>query len=136
MDLQKSDVERARQIFRARLEKRYNEREIRRQQALVAVEAAAAAVLARYPSVITAYLFGSVLRPGSFHPKSDIDIAVEGLAPEAYSSLWRDLEEALPHWFVDLRELPTGASFTELVKLTGKKIYERKNISVASGDQG
>ncbi len=133
MELQKADLKRARQIFQARLEKKYNQRETRRQQALVAVEAAVVLV-ANYPSLTAAYLFGSVLRPGAFHTHSDIDIAVEGLVPEAYSSLWRDLEAAFPHWFIDLRELPADSSFTELVKLTGQKIYERENIPAASRD--
>ncbi len=100
---------------------------------MAAVEAVAA-LMAHYPGVTAAYLFGSILRPGAFHSHSDIDIAVEGLAPEAYSSLWRDLEVALPHWFIDLRELPAAGSFTKLVKLTGQKIYERENIPAASGD--
>jgi predicted nucleotidyltransferase len=134
--LQKADIERSRELFRARLERQLNEREACREQALKAAEAIAPAVIANYPDVTAAYLFGSVLQPGSFHAKSDIDIAVEGIAPQAYSSLWRDLEAALPHWFIDLRELPAGASFTEIVKLTGKKIYEREDTTPASGNPG
>jgi predicted nucleotidyltransferase len=127
-----ADIARSRRLFKLRQEQQFNEREARRQQAYQAATSQAPAVISNYLDVGVAYLFGSVLRPGSFHAKSDIDIAVEGITPEAYSSLWRDLEVVLPDWFIDLRELPVNSSFTEIVKLTGEKIYERKNTTFTS----
>jgi len=71
-------IETYRRTFRQRMQRDREEREERRQQALRAVRDKAPAVLAAYPSVWRAYLFGSVTRPGAFHPASDIDIALEG----------------------------------------------------------
>ncbi len=130
--INKDDLARARQLFKARLERQFQQYEVRRQQVLETVLAVGPTIIAKYPSVTIAYLFGSVLRPGSFQANSDIDIAVSGIEPQVYSSLWHELETALPDWFIDLRELPDDSSFTTIVKLTGKKIYERANTPFTS----
>ena len=134
MNLKQVDIKRARQILQVRFQKEYAQRETRRRQALTAVEAKAAAVIANYPNIRAAYLFGSILRPGTFHLTSDIDIAVEGLEPEVCTPLRLDPEAALLHWSIDLRELPPEGSFSAIVRLPGKKIYERENIPAASGN--
>ncbi len=93
-----------RQSFQARLERRRDAQEARRQRALESVHKEAPAILARWPCVHRAYLFGSVTRPGAFHKGSDVDIAVEGVTAEEYLAVWRALERALPDWAIDLRD--------------------------------
>ncbi|MFN8456907.1 MAG: nucleotidyltransferase domain-containing protein [Anaerolineae bacterium] len=83
----------------------------------------APAIIARYPSIKAAYLFGSILRPGAFRGDSDIDIAIENGAAEDYFALWRDLQEVLPDWLIDLRDLPPDTVFTRHILSMGEKIY-------------
>ncbi len=130
--INKDDLARARQLFKARLERQFQQYEIRRLQTLEMVLAVGPTIIAKYPNVTTAYLFGSLLRPGSFQVTSDIDIAVLGIEPQFYASLWHELEIALPDWFIDLREMPADSSFTTIVKLTGKKIYARTDTPFTS----
>ena len=40
--------------------------------------------------------FGSVVEPGLWHPGSDLDLAVEGIAPEAFFRAWSMLSVLLP----------------------------------------
>lgn len=117
------NVQAARRAFQARLEKQKTERETARSMALQAVRTIAPAIIVKYASVKAAYLFGSILRASAFRPDSDIDIAVENCSAEDYFALWHDLEDALPDWPVDLRDLPANTSFTRQVYQTGEKIY-------------
>jgi predicted nucleotidyltransferase len=117
------NIRAARQAFQARLQKDLAEREASRERALKAVRAVAPQIIARYSTVKTAYLFGSILRSGAFRVDSDIDIAVKGASAEDYFALWHDLEDALPDWFIDLRDLPPDTFFTRWVYETGEKIY-------------
>lgn len=65
-----------------------------------------------------ATLFGSLAKPGRFRgARSDIDIAVEGLRPERYFTLRRDLE-ALLEREVDLVEIET-VHFADRILATG-----------------
>ena len=61
-----------------------------RERATQALEAArtAAALLRRRYGATRVRLFGSVLHPERFHERSDVDLAVEGLAPQDYLSAW------------------------------------------------
>jgi predicted nucleotidyltransferase len=117
------DIQAARPAFRARQEKNFKQREAAREEALRAVRAVAPEIVAGYPAVKTAYLFGSILRSGAFRSDSDIDIAIEGGSAEDYFALWHALEDALPNWFIDLRDLPPNTRFTQRVRDTGEKIY-------------
>ena len=56
-------------------------------QALEAARAAADLIRQRYGATRVC-LFGSVLYPERFHERSDVDLAVEGLAPQSYLSAW------------------------------------------------
>ncbi|RME49494.1 MAG: nucleotidyltransferase domain-containing protein [Caldilineae bacterium] len=112
-----------RRTFLARLKRRREEQEARRRRAQAAVMEVAPRILANYPSVRRAYLFGSVTQPGAFHDASDVDIAVEGVATEAYFPLWRALEEALPEWRIDLRDISSPFPFADRVRRTGVLIY-------------
>jgi len=61
-----------------------------RKRALKAQEAArtAADLLRRRYGATRVRLFGSALYPERFHERSDMDLAVEGLAPQDYLSAW------------------------------------------------
>jgi predicted nucleotidyltransferase len=120
-------MEAYRRAFRERLQRALETREERRRLASQAVQDKAPAILAMYPSVQRAYLFGSVTRPGAFHPASDIDVALEGTTATEYFAVWRDLERALPGWTVDVREITDPSPFASLIRKTGVLIYERTN---------
>lgn len=124
-----AQIEAYRRSLEQRLQQVRESAEKRRRQALRAVQRQAPAILAAYPSVKRAYLFGSVTRPGSFHPTSDIDIALEGTTAADYFAVWRDLERALPDWTVDVREITEVSPFADLIRKTGTLIYERTDPS-------
>jgi predicted nucleotidyltransferase len=126
------DVNACRESFIARLEKRLSDGERRRQNALEAALSATAAILPRYSAVRRAYLFGSVLRSGAFRLDSDIDIAVEGVKAADYFALWGDLEEAMPEWTLDVRDLIPGSEFGQRVRAKGLLIHERENTGTES----
>lgn len=118
-----TDIQTYRRSFQARLQQGMEEREARRKKALKEIKAVAPTLLPQYPAIKAVYLFGSVLRFGRFQPNSDIDVAIEGGAAEDYFAFWRDLQEALPDWLIDLRDLPPDTLFTQRVYETGEKIY-------------
>lgn len=117
------DVREAKRILQARYQKQLEERETARNEALQAVRTVVPEVVTKFPAVSAAYLFGSILRPGAFRADSDIDIAIEGGSARDYFAVWHTLEEALPHWLIDLRDLPPDTGFTRRVKERGEKIY-------------
>jgi predicted nucleotidyltransferase len=125
-------MEEYRRTFQARLRRQQEMREAERQRALQAVHESAPAIISSQPSIRRAYLFGSVTRPGAFHPESDIDIAVEGATAHEYFSLWRALERALPDWMIDVRDITSGSTFGDLVRRTGVLIYERADSPATS----
>jgi len=80
-----------------------------------------AEVIRADPAVRTAYLFGSLAK-GTFHPASDIDIAVEG--PDFREQL--RLQERLQRhtaFRVDVRELDGTPEFRELVEFYGELLH-------------
>jgi predicted nucleotidyltransferase len=129
--ISREDMRTYRQSFQARLKRQRDAREARRQRALESVRQAAPDILSRWPSVQRAYLFGSITRPGAFHKKSDVDIAVEGVTAEEYLALWRALERALPDWAIDLRDITPASTFADLVRRTGVLIYARELMAAA-----
>ena len=116
-------------VYRANLQKRWaaerEAAEVRRTAAYAAVVGAIPLTAVPFASIQRVYLYGSVVREGAFHEESDIDVGVEGTTAEDYSGFWRELQRALPDWFVDVRELNDDAGFAEIVRLTGELIYER-----------
>jgi predicted nucleotidyltransferase len=57
--------------------------------------------------------FGSVLEEGVWHERSDLDLAVEGVSPEALWQAEKDLEAMVPPWLkVDL--MPLERAFPEV----------------------
>ena len=75
-------------------------------------------VLRSAPGVKRAYLYGSLAK-GTFHPKSDIDIAVEGLDSTERDDLQEKLEAVTP-FPVDLRDLNGSPRFRELIEFYGE----------------
>lgn len=65
--------------------------ETRRQKALEMVAGASALLYAEGAEDV--YVFGSVLKPGAFDERSDVDIAVKGIADDKRLSLERKLED-------------------------------------------
>ena len=64
-----------------------------------------------------AILFGSLVRPGRFGPRSDVDIAVPRLEPRAYFTLMGHLEEGLERE-IDLVALDT-CHFADSIRRMG-----------------
>jgi len=71
------DIAASRAYLQAREQTQFEERERRRGAALQAVGGAIHAVAPQFPDLQRVYLFGSVVRSGSFGAMSDVDIAVE-----------------------------------------------------------
>ena len=62
-------------------------------------------LLATAPVALSdAIVFGSILRPGAFHDRSDVDVAIPSVAPRCYFELKSHLEDDLCRE-VDLVEL-------------------------------
>jgi len=53
------------------------------------------------------YLFGSLVQDGRFHERSDVDLAVEGIAPERFFKVWAAATShaGVPIELVDLDEV-------------------------------
>jgi len=107
-----------------------------RRRALQVIREKAPAIMSGWQSVRRAYLFGSITHPGAFHEASDVDIAVEGVTAQEHFALWQALEQALPDWAIDVRDITPASPFADLVRKTGVLIYERASSSPASRDAG
>lgn len=67
-----------------------------------------AAVLKRRFHARRVILFGSLLYADSFDEHSDVDLAVEGVAPTDFWEAWRVAEEAVGDRLVDLVDIETA----------------------------
>lgn len=68
-------------------------------------------------------LFGSLAHEGWFVPDSDVDLVVEGLAPDAYWEAWRIVEEVIGDRLVDLIEIQSaGASLRQAIERYGVEL--------------
>jgi len=112
-----------RRAFEERERRRQAERERCRQEALAAIRQTIRAVAPSYPAVQRVYVFGSVTRHGAFRPDSDIDVGVEGLDAGVCFDLWRDLEQAVPGWTLDVRPLKPNDYFSDKVRQRGVMVY-------------
>jgi predicted nucleotidyltransferase len=123
------DIIACRAYLQTRKRQRDQEREALRQQIMQVVRIAVPSVLATFPQVRRAYVFGSMVRPGAMlRSDSDIDVAIEGtLSAETYFALWREIERAIPGWVVEVVELGQDLHFVERVRQVGEVIYERSD---------
>jgi predicted nucleotidyltransferase len=77
---------------------------------------------ARQFDVTAVWLFGSSL--GEERQAQDIDMAVEGIAPERFFDFYRELFLALPKP-VDLVDLSVNPPIASIIRAKGIRIYER-----------
>ncbi len=112
----------ARAYQRQRDDARHKARESRRLERLAAARQAIRDLALEEPALSAVYLFGSILRPGRFIARSDIDVAVDSADPAADSRFWRALEESLD-LPVDVR--PRTGAVATAVELAGECVYER-----------
>jgi predicted nucleotidyltransferase len=105
------------------------EREALRQEVLDQARSAIRRLAPRFPSIRAVYLFGSVLAPGSFLPRSDVNVAID-CDLEDETPFWRGLEDALER-NVDLR--PLAGPTARLVEDFGERCYER-DVSNPGGE--
>ncbi|MFH1571818.1 MAG: nucleotidyltransferase domain-containing protein [Gemmatimonadota bacterium] len=81
-------------------------------------------LLAGYPCVSVAYLYGSALREGAFSSSSDLDVALAGADMAACLEVWREAEREITDWPLDVRPLD-DSPFADRVRATGEVIYAR-----------
>ena len=93
-----------------------------RKQLLTRVHKAAAALKSRF-AVRRVVVFGSLAHAAWFIPDSDVDLAVEGLAPKDYWQAWRMVEEMISDRPVDLVEI-------ESVRESLRQAIERDGIDL------
>lgn len=91
---------------REREQARRRDLEARRKRAHTAATAAAR-VLRQDFGATRVLLFGSLLG-GAFHERSDIDLAIEGVAPERFLAAWAAAEQAAPGFEIDLVDLASA----------------------------
>jgi predicted nucleotidyltransferase len=112
------------QQYHARREQALREeRESLRREVLDQARSAIGRLAPRFPSIRAAYLFGSILAPGRFHPESDVDVAIDNDDLTTETPFWRALEDELRR-NVDLR--PRQGAVARAVEDSGERCYERK----------
>jgi predicted nucleotidyltransferase len=84
--------------------------ELRLRERLLSDARQAAAELKRRFAVSRVLLFGSLTDEVWFTNDSDVDLAVEGLAPHDYWAAWRTVEEIITDREVDLVDLDAASS--------------------------
>ena len=117
--------------YHARREaERLSDRETLRERCLEAAREAVVRLAPRYPKIEAVHLFGSVLQPGRFTRRSDIDVALDCDDLEEESRFWRALEEALGTQ-VDVR--PRCGAIADAVNSSGERVYEREASGSRAG---
>ena len=72
--------------------------------------------------------FGSVVGHGTWHPGSDLELAVEGIPPEQFFQAWAALRELLPTGLdVDLVDLE-HAGETLRARILGEKTMPEERL--------
>jgi len=108
--------------WRRRFEQQRLEDEARAERARQALPQVVA-ILRKY-DVKRIIVFGSLLLPGRFHKRSDIDVAVEGLAPKDFFRAYGELMMSLD-WRIDLKP------FEEVDDFFRGQILERGEVVYA-----
>jgi predicted nucleotidyltransferase len=84
------------------------------------------------------FLYGSLCRTGRFHPRSDIDLIVEGIPPGLFVRAASDLMMSMD-WPIDLKPYEDlDGFFRDSVMRKGELIYAEKGRDSGPGrrDQG
>jgi len=103
--------------------KRHASREQRRQDQYRQARTAILKLGPKYPTIHRVYLYGSLVQPGRYGPKSDIDVAVVSDDVAEESRFWQALEREL-NCPIDLR--PYQGAVAWAVDTYGECIYERE----------
>lgn len=122
--LSSEDLRAARANYDKREAARRDAREARRRERLAAARRTIAELAPDEPALRAVYLFGSILQPGRFGARSDVDVAVDGEDPAAESRFWRALEDALDAP-VDVRR--RSGAVASLVERGGERVYARED---------
>ncbi len=100
-------------------------------QAREQAQVCAQALVEEY-AVERVYLIGSLARGSSFHPRSDIDLVVAGLASERYFAVLADIAERVGRE-IDLILLESATpALLKCVADEGVLLYERTEIPAAA----
>jgi len=119
------DIQKARATLERRVDERARANGARHEQAVRDAKAIVEAIAREYhPSRI--WQWGSVLSPGTFGPRSDIDIAVEGITDaETFFRLLGDAMQ-LTRFRVDIVQMERiEPEFADIIRMKGKVVYER-----------
>lgn len=117
-----SAQEEFREYHRRRDAERLARREGERHQVLAQVRDAVARLAPGHPAIRRVHVYGSLLQPGRFTARSDVDLAVDSDEIESETPFWRDMERALRR-NVDLR--PREGAVADAVAAYGELCYER-----------
>ena len=110
--------------YHARREQALREqREALRRDVLEQARTAVQRLAPQFPAVRAVYLFGSILQPGRFYDRSDVDLALDCDDLKQETPFWRALEETLER-NVDLR--PRIGAVARAVEHYGERCYERE----------
>lgn len=128
VDTEDRTAEGFRTYHRRRAKERHEAREALRQKVLAEAKEAVSSLAPEFPALREIHLFGSILQPGRFTEKSDVDLAVDtdrGAEDpfEQESRFWRAMEEALRR-NVDLRPLEHHG-IRRIVDRDGERVYAR-----------
>jgi predicted nucleotidyltransferase len=127
--MDKQTLDQARQYHTQRELYRQLAREQRRQERYRQIGAAIQRLAPDYPALRAVYLFGSLVQPGRYGLRSDIDVAVVCDNPTEESRFWQALERELK-CDIDLR--PYRGAVAWAVNTCGECIYERKISGVGT----
>lgn len=115
--------------WRTRLAKEQSDLK-KRSEELHRIAALSADHLARHFDIKRIYLFGSLAKDTFIHSRSDIDLAVEGLASHLYFKALSALWDGLPSG-VELDLVPIEDAHDTLkrqIQTQGILLYERKSV--------
>lgn len=79
--------------------------EIAERDRLIEKAREAAAMLKESYGATRVILFGSLAHGAWFHPRSDVDLAVEGIAPETFYRAWTAVEHVIADRPVDMVDI-------------------------------
>ncbi len=99
---------------RQREERRLRALAERRERARQVAQAAAQVLRERYGAT-QVILFGSVAHGQGFHPESDIDLAVEAIAPADFWRAWAALDPIDPSFEINLIAVEEASSSLQTV---------------------
>jgi predicted nucleotidyltransferase len=119
------DVHKARASLERRANARAQANRVRHEQASRDAAAIIEAIVRDYRP-LRIWQWGSVLSPATFGPRSDIDLAVEGITDA--ETFFRLLGEAmrLTRFHVDVVQMERiEPEFADIIRMKGKVVYER-----------